>query len=97
MVLPPFVHDECFFFACAKICTYYAYTLMCMSCMVHNLHDLCLNMYLFLCDLHELYHVDALLCLYILISHSMVACLEVSSRWNVFSLISSYAITYILI
>ena len=78
MVLFPFehdVHDE-YFFACAKIYTCCAYTLMCMGCMVHNLHYLCLNMYIFLCDLHELYHVNALLCLHVLISHFILVCLD---------------------
>ena len=58
------------FFACSKIYTC-AYTLMCMSCMVHNLHDLYLNMCTFLCDLHELYYVNVSLCLYGLVSHSL--------------------------
>ena len=44
--------------------------------MAHSLYDLCLNMHTFLCDLHELYHVDTLLCLCILIGHSMTTCLD---------------------
>ena len=38
-------------------------TLMCMSCMFHNFHDLCLNMCIFLCGLHELYHFDVFITL----------------------------------
>ena len=68
------MHMMVVFFVYAKIYTCYAYTLMCRNYMVHDLHDLYLNMYMSLCDLHELHHIDVLSYLHVLISYYILVC-----------------------
>ena len=77
MILSTFEHDlhDKYSLVCVRIYACCAYMLMCMICMICNLHDLCLYIHVFLCDLRELYYVNASLCLYGLIIHSLSACL----------------------